>query len=164
MSRCNDYCITVSGTTSEEIWREVSLVTGPKQIYSDDAIDLMGQDIAEYDAWVLANKVVPFDKWLLWKRRVGTSNYGNLPEDKKRLDKVGHCYAPCPYSTQSTDLRTRHLLGLDDDATIPTKVTHEVGGVTYYMRTANRGSKWGFECTHPGCPYYLLTGEKYFFT
>lgn len=164
MSRCNDNCITVSGTTNEEIWQEISLVLGPKNITSSGVIDYMNEEIAEYTGWVMANKEVPFDKWLLWKRRVGTSNYGNLPSDKKQLDKVGHCYAPCPYSTQSSDLRTSNLLSLDSGEALPDRVDHSVDGVTYYMRTASRGSKWGFECTYPGCPYYLLTGQKYFFT
>lgn len=164
MSRCIDQCITVSGTTNEEIWKEISLHTGPTNIEAPHVLDRMYADIVEFEAWVFENKQVPFDKWLLWKRRIGTSDYGNLPADKKRLDKVGHCYAPCPYSTQSSDLRTTHLLGLETGEALPTKVDHSVDGVTYYMKTASRGSKWGFECTHIGCPYYLLTGQRYFFT
>jgi len=164
MSRCVDYCITVSGTTNEEIWREISLVTGPTQINSDACIDLMNRDIAEYNMWVLSHSAIPFDKWLLWLRRVGTSNYGNLPTDNKRLNKVGHIYAPCPYSTQSPDLRTTHLLNLTEGEALPTKIDHSVAGLTYYMKTASKGGKWGFECTYPGCPYYILTGQKYFFT
>lgn len=164
MTRCLNYCITVSGTTNEEIWREISLAIGPKNVTSSGVVDYMNREIAEYDAWVFANKVVPFDKWLLWKRRIGTSNYGNLPSDNKHSNKVGHCYAPCPYSTQSTDLRTTLMLSLEEGESLPDKVDHSVGGVTYYMQTASRGSMWGFECTHPGCPYYLLTGQKYFFT
>jgi hypothetical protein len=164
MSRCNNYCITVSGTTNEEIWREISLELGPKNVTASGVVDYMNEEIAEYNAWVLANRVVSFDKWLLWKKRIGTSNYGNLPSDNKRLNKIGHSYAPCPYSTQSSDLRTRNLLYLDVDEELPSKVDHSAGGVVYYMKTDSRGSKWGFSCTYPGCPYYLLTGQNYFFT
>jgi hypothetical protein len=164
MSRCIDYCITVSGTTLEEIWQEVSIVTGPVPSGAQDCIDLMNTEIAEYNVWTAENKLVPFDKWLIWKRRVGTKDYGNLPADKKRLDKVGHIYAPCPYSTQSSDFKTTRLLGLTEGESLPTKVDHSVGGVTYYMKTASRGSKWGYECTFPGCPHYILTGQHYFFT
>ena len=164
MSRCINYCITVSGTTNEEIWREISLELGPTNVTASGVVDYMNSEIAEYEAWVLANKSVPFNKWLVWKRRIGTSNYGNLPENKKHLAKVGHSYAPCPYSSQSSDLRTRHLLGLSESEELPTKVDHSVGGITYYMKTENRGSRWGFSCTYPGCPFYLLTGKSYFFT
>ena len=124
----------------------------------------MNKEIAEYEDWVLVNKEIPFDKWLLWKRRIGTSEYGNLPLDKKHFNKVGHCYAPCPYSSQSGDIRTRHLLGLSDADALPTKVDHSIGNVIYYMKTASIGSKWGYVCTYPGCPYYLSTGKHYFFT
>lgn len=164
MSRCLNYCITVSGTTNEEIWREICLEIGPVDVTSSGVIDYMNREITEYEVWTTMNKVVPFDKWLLWKRRVGTSNYGNLPSDKKNLNKEGHCYAPCPYSTQSNDVRTALLLGLAEGDALPAKVDHTAGGITYYMETASRGSKWGFECIYPGCPHYLLTGQKYFFT
>ena len=164
MSRCADYCIIIFGTTNEELWVEVSLVLGPKNVTASGVVEFMYSEIAEYEAWVLANKSVPFDRWLIWKRRIGTSNYGNLPTNKKRLDKVGHIYAPCPYSTQSSDLRTRHLLSLGEEGDLPIKVDHSAAGITYYMKTDNRGSKWGFSCTYDGCPYYLFTGERYFFT
>jgi hypothetical protein len=45
---------------------------------------------------------------------------------------------------------------------VPTKVTHTVNGVTYYMETAYQG-KWGFRCTYDGCPYYLANGVRYFY-
>ncbi len=165
MGNCIDYRhITVSGTTNEEIWREVSLITGPRQIDSPQVIDRMNSDIAAFEAWVLEHHPVPFERWLIWRKRVGTENYGNLPTDKKHLKKVGHLYAPCPYSTQSTPLRTRHLLHLTREESLPTRVDHSSADATYYMKTASRGANWGFECTFLGCPYFISTGERYFFT
>jgi len=164
MSRCHNRCVTVSGTTNEEIWQEIRLQLGPTNVTSSAAVTLMNSQIAEYNTWVSTNGSVPFDKWLLWYINIGTTNYANLPKDKKHDGKVGHCYAPCPYSTQATALKTRHLLGLTAEDVLPTKVTHEVMGVTYYMKTANRGSRWGFECTYDGCSHYIITGERYFYT
>ena len=96
-----------------------------------------------------------------WEALYGTEAFGNLPQYKVN-GHVGHCYAPCPYSTQSTDLRTRHLLKLSDMDELPLKVGH-VGDDSkeYFMKTAFRGS-WGFECTYSGCPYLLSTGISYF--
>ena len=157
-------CPTVTGTTNEEMWAEIRIHFGISSTTSSGALSLRAEDLAEYSDWVINNWDVPFDKWFIWRLSHGTASYGNLPRDKKHEGKVGHCYTPCPYSTQSTDLRTRHLLGLDMDAVLPAKVTHELGDTTYYMKTAARGSKWGFECTYPGCPYFILTGKRYFFT
>ena len=156
------YCITVSGTTNEEVWREIRSILGPTNIDTSVAIDRMNNEISYYNDWVSENGYVPFDKWLIWFIRIGTTRYGNLPEDKKGKD-VGHCYAPCPYSTQSTDLRTRHMLNLKSGDPLPTKVDHEVGGVTYYMKTGVRGNKWGYECTFPGCTYFITNGNNYFY-
>lgn len=164
MSKCTNFCVTVSGTTNEEIWREISLHIGPKNVTTSGAMALMEKEIGLFEDWVLDNHQVPFGDWLLWYRRVGTTNYGNLPLDKKHDGKVGHCYAPCPYSTQSSDFRTRLVLGLDDDDPLPVKVDHSLGDTTYYMKTASRGSKWGFECTYASCPFNAITGQKYFYT
>jgi len=97
-----------------------------------------------------------------WHKLYGTDNFGNLPAYKV-LDHVGHCYAPCPYSLQATDLRTRHLLGLSATDSLPLKVAH-VGSDNkeYFMRTAFSGD-WGFECTFSGCPSLLSTGFPYFY-
>ncbi len=124
----------------------------------------MNSEIADYEEWVLNNHVVDFDKWLIWRINVGTTQYGNLPRNKKHDDKVGHCYMPCPYSIQCTDLKTKSLLGLSEADPLPVKVDHENTGITHYMSTSGRGSHWGFECTYIGCPYYIENGEKYFYT
>lgn len=154
------YCITVSGTTNEEMWYEIADVLGPTLSNRDDR---MVDDIAAYDAWVALNGSVPFDKWLIWKYRVGTDRYGNLPEDKKYDGKNGHCWNPCPYSTQCSDLKTRLMLGLDNTDPLPTKTDHTLGNTTYYMRTSSRGPRWGFECTFSGCTHYIVEGQKYFY-
>lgn len=162
------YCITVSGTTNEEQWIEIRDVLGPtpgdQPNLTTVSGNLMEADIAAYDSWVASYGLVPFDKWLIWKIRIGTDRYGNLPADKRHDgDKVGHCWAPCPYSTQSSEIRTRHLLGLGSNDPLPVKVDHEAGGITYYMQTTSRGNRWGFACPHIGCTYFILTGEKYFY-
>ncbi len=160
------HCITVSGTTNEEIWREIRSVLGGKNI-GPDSVPLMESEIADYGDWQIetGNSIVTFDKWLLWRIEIGTTSYGNLPRDKKHDGKKGHCWAPCPYSTQSSDLRTRHMLGLSSTDPLPVKVDHESMGITYYMTTASKVSKWGFECPYNGCTYFIATlGNKYFYT
>lgn len=100
-----------------------------------------------------------------WKYLYGTDAYGNLPQHKKD-QHVGHCYAPCPYSTQSDTQRSFHMLGNDFD--LSTRYNHTgPDGTIYYMEVTSKGSKWGFECTFSGCPYLILPenveGKKYFY-
>jgi len=168
MRGTDKYCITVSGTTNEEMWLEIADVLGPTGITasgttSSGILELMASDIADYNTWTSSYGLVPFDKWLIWKYRVGTDRYGNLPENKKNVDKVGHSWCPCPYSTQSSDLRTRHLLGLGDLDPLPIKIDHTLSSTTYYMKTVSRGARWGYECSFPGCTHFILNGEKYFY-
>ncbi len=163
MSFRDKLCITVSGTTNEEIWKEIRSSVGGTQVNTPNASGIMNSEIAEYDTWVASNGPVPFDKWFLWYFTVGTVRYGNLSKNKVHDGKVGHIYSPCPYSTQSNDVRTRHMLKLAVDEVMPTKTNHEEAGITYYMETAANGNRWGFRCTHIGCPYYILTGSKYFY-
>jgi len=160
----NNYCVTVSGTTIEEMWREIRSQLGPTNVNDPNMAELYTQDLQEYNDWISTNEAVPFDKWLLWRIRVGTIRYGNLPKNKKHDGKVGHCWAPCPYSTQSTELRTRHLLRLSENDPLPIKIDHSNNGVTYFMKTSSRGGVWGYECSYIGCTYYILNGKKYFFT
>jgi hypothetical protein len=160
-------CIDITGTTNEEIWKEVRLAYGPVPIYASPTDTtpsylphevLMNSDIAEYNNYIsIYGASVSFDKWLIWFIETGSSVYGNLRENKKN-DHVGHCYAPCPYDTESSDLRSTHMLG-----SVPSKVLHELGGVHYYLRTNARGNHWGYECTFPGCPFYVAHGEAYFY-
>ena len=164
LTMVNNICITASGTTTEEIWKEVRSQLGPTNVDDPNMVELYNHDLQEYTDWISGHGSVPFDKWLIWRIRVGTSRYGNLPKDKERDGKIGHCWAPCPYSTQSTELRTRHLLRLSDSDSLPIKVDHTSGGITYYMTTSARGSLWGYECSYIGCTHYILNGQKYFFT
>lgn len=97
----------------------------------------------------------------VWHSIYGTTSVGNLPRHKAGRF-VGKSYAPCPYSTQSLDLRTQHMLGLELTDFSTTKVDHTKNDTIYYMRVKYKG-KWGYECTFDDCPYYLLTGARYFF-
>lgn len=101
-----------------------------------------------------------------WRRIYGTEHYGQLPQYKKDQHE-GHCWRPCPYSTQSTELQTKQLLGLNPDNPLPpalTRTDHTDGnGKVHYMKTHYRG-KWGFECTFDDCDYYQTYGEKYFYS
>lgn len=97
-----------------------------------------------------------------WKKLYGTDNFGNLPQYKATQHK-GKSFAPCPYSTQSPELRTRHMLNLTMSGTLPLTVDHTGSdGIVYYMKTNSRVS-WGYECTFSGCPYLLSTGLPYFY-
>ena len=96
-----------------------------------------------------------------WSTLVGTDYVGNLPQ-YKRNDHEGHCWRPCPYSTDVSDSLTRIMLGLSDSDPLPTKVSHTSGGRDYYMATAHQGV-WGFRCTYDNCPHLLDTGSRYFY-
>jgi len=103
----------------------------------------------------------------IWEYMYGTENYGNLPEHLK-YTHAGHCWAPCPYSTQATAIRTRHLLGLADTDPLPigslTRTDHtDVNGMVYYLKTHGKGPVWGYECTFDDCPYYLVYSKRYFY-
>lgn len=92
-----------------------------------------------------------------WENTYGTEAYGNLPQYKKD-QHVGHCYAPCPYSTQADSIRTKTMLGTES----VTKVDHTLDGVIYYLTTAARGARWGHECVFPDCPYNIANGKRFF--
>lgn len=165
MARCKPDCITTYSGTNREKWDYV------RTFYFGDYTEIRAADdeariadeaaaivlfTEEEASWLARSSSTPFEQWLQWKYDHGTNAYGNLSEYKAN-DDVGHCLAPCPYSTQATDLRSEHMLG-----SVPTKVTHTAGGVTYYMETAHQG-KWGFKCPYDGCPYYLTNGIRYFY-
>jgi len=96
-----------------------------------------------------------FEKFLQWQYEIGTVMYGNLPQYNKN-NHTGHCWMPCPYSTDSTDERTEAMLGFN-----VAKVDHG----NYYMITQSKGNVWGYECTSNSCPYYVGTGntKRYFY-
>jgi len=96
-----------------------------------------------------------------WEEMYGTTLSGNLPQHKKH-HHVGHKWAPCPYDTDArcNNLRKDHLLGI-----VPVGTAHtDVNGKEHYMTTAQRGTAWGFECTFDDCPYYIATGQRYFYS
>lgn len=82
---------------------------------------------------------------------------GNLPEFKKG-SFVGNSWNPCPYSTQSSDIRTTALLG---SSVIKSDHTDQ-NGVVYYLSPSHKG-EWGYVCTFSGCPYIQSTGNQYFY-
>ncbi len=161
MKYLDKLCKPVTGTTNIDIWKEIRTNVGGTNLTTQASIDLMTQEIADYTAWVAINGTVPFENWLRWLIRIGTIDYGNLPGNKINKDKVGHSYAPCPYSTQSNALRSESMLGAAPAA----KTDHTDGsGTIYYLRTASQGSKWGYGCTFIGCPYYINNLQHYFYT
>ncbi len=94
-----------------------------------------------------------------WEQIYGTTAYGQLPQDKKQDDE-GHCYAPCPYSTQSTDIRSEIMIGSPPPYT---RTDHTGADLRVYnMETGLRGNRWGLECTFSGCTYLLAEGIQYF--
>jgi len=174
MARCKVDCVSIISGTNREKWdyvrglyfdsygNEIRDPSDPARIAEEAAMTALFTK--EETAWQAKSPNAPFEYWLQWKYERGSESYGNLPQHKAsfKIDCdgnqiIGHSYAPCPYSTESTDLRSEQMLG-----SVPTKVTHTAGGVIYYMETAYQG-KWGFRCTYDGCPYYLTNGVRYFY-
>ena len=98
-----------------------------------------------------------------WRYTVGTTSSGNLPEYKK-YQHIGYCWAPCPYDTNATAIRTRHLLNLSLTDPLPSKVHHLDGatGKEVFMSPEHRGGL-GFLCTYSGCTRLIDTGKQYFY-
>ncbi len=131
-------------------------------------LNLTYQD--EYAAWMsyvnartaVGASYAPFERWLEWKYTHGTEVYGNIPQHKKK-EHVGHCWSPCPYSTQSDDVRRENMIG---DANPSEGTNDHTGGngKIYYMKTDSRSSIWGYECTFDNCPYNTTYGQRYFYS
>ena len=125
---------------------------------SDYRSELYLEDQTDYLNWFssappdVVDTVEQFGKWMNWRLSIGTTAMGNLPQRKR--DHEGVSCAPCPYDTQADDVRSEIMLG-----SVPSKVDHDI----YYMRVAQRGTSWGFECTYSGCPYLLANGVPYFY-
>jgi len=168
--KCGPECVEIISGTNREKWDYVYGLYFPRpetdprdpadvaRISEEAALTTLFQN--EESVWTSRNPSTPFERWLQWKYERGSKNYGNLPQYRATED-VGSCTAPCPYSTQSVDQRSIDMLGAVPGGAL-TKVTHAVGGVTYYMRAAYSG-QWGYECTYDGCPYYLVYGERYIY-
>lgn len=133
-------------------------VTDPARVYDENKYDQMYS--TDYDAWQAHAPSAHFEKFLEWKYKYGTYIYGNLPQYKKS-HHVGHKWMICPYSTQSSEDRTKFILGIDDLDALPLQNDHG----TYYMKTASNGASWGFECTYANCPYFttINVGKKFFY-
>jgi hypothetical protein len=168
--KCGPQCVEVIAGTNREKWNYVHNMYFPRPAVeirlpadlariADEAVltTLFQTDEA---SWLSRYPTKPFEYWLQWKYERGTNAYGNLPEYKKD-QSVGHCSAPCPYSTECTDERSEALTGSVPSGAL-TKVTHTVGGVTHYMFTEYSGM-WGYRCEYDGCPYYLVNGQRYFY-
>lgn len=83
----------------------------------------------------------------------------DLELEHKKHQHVGNSWNPCPYSIQSSDIRSRAYLGA-----IPAGKndhTDDLGRIVY-MRPIYKGD-WGYECTFSGCPYFQFYGTKYFY-
>lgn len=113
-----------------------------------------------------------------WEELYGTDLEGNLPQHLKT--HIGNCWKPCPYSTQAVGdfsdpkwesyetlygsidiyLYSKAMLGVD---IVPTLVDHTLpNGKVVYLKYAYRGV-WGFECTFPGCTFFVENNRRYFY-
>lgn len=164
MPGCATRCTIFSGTNRDDVWVEIRDHFGPR-IHDASTIATNGiyiNDINEWTVWANNNGADPitdvekFGKWLIWKCSVGTTNYGNL--STRIRDHVGVSCVPCPYSTDSDADRTRMWLDLEAADPIPTQNDH----TNSYMKVAQRGSSWGWECTYSGCPHQVDNGYPYF--
>jgi len=164
MGDCITRCASLDVSTYAAAWASVRSHYGPTPaaLSPEDGLDLYNEDFGEYNNWLtdwntthsgsLADTAQQFGKWMNWRCSIGTTALGNLPQ--RLREHVGVSCAPCPYDTKADDVRSEIMLG-----TVPSKVDHDI----YYMRVAQRGTSWGFECTYSGCPYLLTNGRRYFY-
>jgi len=111
---------------------------------------------------------------LSWEQRFGTTAIGNLPQYKINtciedtididtvqieapwvsLDDFHYYHMKCPYSTESSNHVVRKITG-DDWQFVDVEneaVSHTV--TSGIMIKYNRGSKYGWLCVDPECPYH----------
>lgn len=167
MAGCLYRCPTISGATFEEKWDSLRDHYGPRT-WATTAVrsEKYSNDLAEFIEWANnlgknASDANLFGRWLNWKLSIGSQNYGNL-STRVRDGHTGIRCIPCPYDTMpdtvtdsaAWDERSNLWLGF-----VPgTRVDHSGG----YMRVAQHGSVWGFECTSDSCPHFTSTGKRYF--
>jgi hypothetical protein len=116
-----------------------------------------GQYAEDHLNWITLYSNKPFEKWLQWQYEIGTTAYGNLPQ-YKRNDHSGHCWMPCPYSTDSSDERSEAMWDTNDD---PILAKNDHGD--NYMQTDSNGTAWGWRCTYSGCSYETTYNKPYFY-
>ncbi len=175
MPNCRPTCVDIKeGWSDRQKWNYVKNIYQPNYAIDEngDAADSRDVDdsarIADFETWdgqynedhsiwltYFSNK--PFEKWLQWQYEIGTTAYGNLPQHKRHTH-TGHCWMPCPYSTDSSDLRSENMWDVRGDPVL-TKVDHGDA----FMQTDSRGNRWGWTCTYNGCSYLLDTGIRYFY-
>ena len=155
MPGCATKCTNYRTNTIDNAWTDIHAHFGPgvavgSPLYTTE-INLWNLYAAEKGHDPVADVEI-FGKWLVWKCAYGTTNMGNLPTRKR--DHVGISCIPCPYDTGSDLDRSEVWLGQ------PVGPQNDHG--EYYMRVAQRGNRWGFECTFSGCPYLIDNGRPYF--
>lgn len=156
MPTCSTRCPKYSTDSIINAWLDIRDHFGPSVSVGDD---LYVEDIGDWTAWALTNNVsaldvVKFGRWLIWKCSFGTTDYGRLPSSR-RHDHVGHCWAPCPFDSNTYDaIRSEVWLGYT-----PTSLSNHGN---FYMKNAYSG-RWGLECTYSGCPYLIEHGRPYFY-
>lgn len=162
MPGCLYRCPDVNDSSLYTSWSGTRDHYGPKpNAMTDEKHDaLYAEDLGDYITWAddTGRDSDPYDpslfqKFLNWKLSIGTTNYGNLPQRKR--EHTGISCIPCPYDTDSSAERSEYWLG----EPVGTQVDHG----EHYMRVANRGRIWGFECTYSGCPYEVANGRPYFY-
>lgn len=159
MPGCATKCTEYRTDSRDNAWTDIRAHFGPVVAIGSD---IYNEDISEWNTWAAANGYDPvtdveqFGKWFIWRCSYGTANYGNLPT--RIRDHEGISCITCPYDSNSSEIHTRLWLGLEDTDPLPTQNDHG----SYFLKVANQGGRWGFECTSPTCPYYTTNGVPYF--
>ncbi len=175
MPGCSPPCVEIKeGWTDRQKWNYVKNLYQPNYATDEngdesdaraiddeariaDFVTWDGQYSADVLIWSTFYSGKAFEKWLQWQYEIGTTAYGNLPQHKKDYHD-GHCWMPCPYSTDSIDDRSETMWDVNDDPTL-TKNDHGDS----YMQTDSNGTVWGWRCTYSGCPYEAAYNKPYFY-
>lgn len=158
MPGCATRCTTFRTDTRDNAWTDVRDHFGPRVAIGTT---IYTNDMNEWTIWANENGADPvtditkFGNWLVWKCSFGTTNYGNLATRVR--DHEGVSCVPCPYNS------TAHAADPDRaEIWLGFTPTSLVDHGDNYMRVAQRGSSWGWECTYSGCSYLLDNGTPYF--
>ena len=175
--RCNNRCPTISATTVSGVWSELRDYYGPS-MSADYRDELYGIDVGEFITWTIEKSPILLDpdpehsdnsalfgRWFNWRLSIGTTDYGNLPQNKAKNHEGISC-SPCPYDTKPTDMSQyewdRRLNIWIGGAPEWAPISHVDSGKHYYLKIASRGNVWGLECTYPDCPYNDIYKCSYF--